>query len=81
MVRAVAADGRLLGRQLVTLPAGALHAEARLAMPTELRNQAIEMTIEGEASAGSALLLDERWRRRPVGIVAAHASRRRDSRS
>ena len=27
--------------------------------------------IEGDQSAGSVLLIDERWRRRPVGIVAA----------
>ena len=27
--------------------------------------------IEGEESAGAVLLVDERWRRRPVGIAAA----------
>ena len=40
-------------------------------MPTELRNRATRIEIEGEASAGAVLLLDERWRRRPVGIAAA----------
>ena len=32
--------------------------------------------IEGEQSAGGVLLIDERWRRRPVGIAAAPNSRR-----
>lgn len=68
-VRAVGADGRLLARQKVTLPQGALRGGVRLAMPSELRNQATAMEIEGEASSGAVLLLDERWRRRPVGIV------------
>ncbi len=68
-VRAAGDDGRLLARQQVTLPAGALRGVARLSLPSELRNRAMEIAIEGEASAGSVLLLDERWRRRPVGIV------------
>ena len=42
-------------------------------MPSELRNRAVGVEIEGEASAGATLLLDERWRRRPVGIVAREA--------
>ncbi len=43
-------------------------------MPSELRNRATAIEIEGEASAGAVLLLDERWRRRPVGIVAPRAA-------
>ncbi|HLI22818.1 MAG TPA: BatA domain-containing protein, partial [Stellaceae bacterium] len=73
-VRALGEDGRLLGRAQVTLDAGKTEAVARLPMPSELRNQATEIAIEGEASAGAVLLLDERWRRRPVGIVAPHAA-------
>jgi len=72
-VRAVGEDGRLLGRTHVTIPAGSGHALARLPMPSELRNRATSIEIEGEASAGATLLLDERWRRRPVGIVGARA--------
>jgi hypothetical protein len=68
-VRALGDDGRLLARRQVTLPAGALRGEVRLPLPSELRNRAAEIAIEGEASAGAVLLLDERWRRRPVGIV------------
>jgi hypothetical protein len=73
-VRTIGEDGRLLGRTHVVLAAGKTSAVARLPMPSELRNRASEIEIEGEASAGAALLLDERWRRRPVGIVAPRAA-------
>ena len=38
-------------------------------MPGELRNRTTRIDVEGGRSAGSVLLVDERWRRRPVGIV------------
>jgi Domain of unknown function (DUF4159)/Aerotolerance regulator N-terminal len=69
-VRAVGDDGRLLARQEVTMAPGVDRVVAHLAMPSELRNRAAAIQIEGEASAGAVLLLDERWRRRPVGVVA-----------
>jgi hypothetical protein len=68
-VRAVGDDSRLLARQEVTLNPGSDHVVAHLAMPSELRNRAAAIQIEGESSAGAVLLLDERWRRRPVGVV------------
>ena len=71
VVRAVGDDARLLARQEVTLAPGADRGAAHLAMPSELRNRATAIEIEGEASAGAVLLLDERWRRRPVGVVAS----------
>jgi hypothetical protein len=69
-VRASGDDGRLLARQGVTIEPGAKGAELRLAMPGELRNRMARVEIEGDQSAASVLLIDERWRRRPVGIVA-----------
>ena len=39
-------------------------------LPTELRNRVARLEIEGEASAGAVVLVDERWRRRPVGLVS-----------
>jgi len=70
-VRASGDDGRLLARQAATIEPGATGAELRLAMPSELRNRMTRIEIEGDQSAGSVLLIDERWRRRPVGVVAA----------
>jgi hypothetical protein len=69
-VRASAEDGRLLARQAATIEPGAESVEVRLPMPSELRNRAARIEVEGEQSAGSVLLVDERWRRRPVGIAA-----------
>ena len=70
-VRASAEDGRLLARQAATIEPGAKAVEVRLPMPSELRNRTARIEVEGDQSAGSVLLVDERWRRRPVGIAAA----------
>ncbi len=69
-LRVSAEDGRLLARQPATLGPGATSVEIRLPMPSELRNRAARIEVEGDQSAGSVLLIDERWRRRPVGIAA-----------
>jgi hypothetical protein len=70
-VRASGEDGRLLARQAATIEPGAKGVEVRLPMPSELRNRTARIEVEGDQSAGSVLLVDERWRRRPLGIVAA----------
>ncbi|HEV7369682.1 DUF4159 domain-containing protein [Arenibaculum sp.] len=72
-LRATAEDGRLLARETVSFPRDARGAELRLDLPTELRNEVTRIAIEGESTAGAALLLDERWRRRPVGLVSGRA--------
>ncbi|HYL31871.1 MAG TPA: DUF4159 domain-containing protein [Stellaceae bacterium] len=69
-LRALGDDGRLLARRAVTIPAGERSIVAHMPMPAELRNRVASIVIENEASAGAVLLLDERWRRRPVGIAA-----------
>ena len=68
-VRASGADGRLLTRRKASLEPGANSAKVELAMPSELRNQTTRIEVENGQSAGTVLLVDERWRRRPVGIV------------
>jgi hypothetical protein len=70
-VRASSDDGALLARESGVIAAEAASAAIRLPMPGELRNRIARLEIEGEESAGAVLLLDERWRRRPVGIAAA----------
>lgn len=72
-VRATAENGAVLGRQRLDFAAGATVAEASLVLPAELRNRIVRLDIEGEASAGAVALLDERWRRRPVGIVSGES--------
>ncbi len=68
-VRAVAGDGRLLAREPARFAADGLKAEIKFVLPTELRNQVQRLEIENEASAAGVVLLDERWRRRPVGLI------------
>src|SRR6266446_1223762 len=70
-VRANGEDGTFLARETATIAPGDSSVAVRLSLPTELRNRIARIEIEGEESAGGVLLLDERWRRRPVGIAAA----------
>jgi hypothetical protein len=69
-VRASDEDGALLGRETATIDPGTNSTLVKLPMPTELRNRITRIDIEGDQSAGATLLVDERWRRRPVGIAA-----------
>ncbi|WP_333671988.1 DUF4159 domain-containing protein [Elioraea tepidiphila] len=72
-VLARTADGRTLARAEATLPPGTTEAEAAIALPPELRNRLAALAIENATSAGAVALLDERWRRRPVGLIAGAA--------
>ncbi|HKS88842.1 MAG TPA: DUF4159 domain-containing protein, partial [Stellaceae bacterium] len=73
-VRASDEKGALLARATATIPADETRVAVRLEMPTELCNRVARIEIEGQESAGAVLLIDERWRRRPVGIAAAPAA-------
>ena len=73
-LRAIADDGRLLGRGKVAFGVGKTRAELRFALPGEMRNMVARIEIEGEQSAGAVFLMDERWRRRPVGIASGEAA-------
>ena len=74
VVLAQSGDGRTLARAVASFPAGAAVAEAPIALPPELRNRLGRLVLEEQSSAGAVLLLDERWRRRPVGLLAGDAS-------
>ena len=43
---------------------------APIPLPPELRNRLTRLVLDGPPSAGSVVLLDERWRRRPVGLLS-----------
>jgi hypothetical protein len=73
-VLAQSGDGRTLARIPLTIAADTAIGEAPLKLPLEIRNRLAGLTLEGQSSAGSVVLLDERWRRRPVGIVAGDAA-------
>lgn len=69
-VLARSGDGRILARVPFRIAAGAGMAEAAITLPAELRNRLERLEIEGENAAAGVALLDERWRRRPVGLLA-----------
>jgi hypothetical protein len=69
-VRAVSEDGRLIGREQIRFAGDEGNATARLTLPGELRNDVARIEIEDGRNAGEVFLVDERWRRRPVGIVS-----------
>jgi hypothetical protein len=69
-VLAQSGDGRTLARADIAVPAGTAQAEAPIVLPPELRNRLARLVLDGPASAGSVVLLDEQWRRRPVGLLA-----------
>lgn len=75
-VRLSAADGRLLAREPVPFQPGETARTVRLEVPAELRNEAASLRVEGETTAAAAVLLDERWRRRPVGLVSGRGEGR-----
>jgi hypothetical protein len=72
-VRARDIAGRVLGAADVALPAGLGEAEAALVLPDALRNRVARLDLDGEDSAGAVALLDDRWRRHPVGLIDQRA--------
>ena len=63
-------DGRTLARADIALAMGQTAASAPLPLPLEVRNRIAQLVLDGPPSAGGIVLLDERWRRRPVGLLA-----------
>lgn len=70
-LRILAADGRLLALESVSFPAGDLETTIMIDLPLELRNEIARFELENQSTAASVILTDERWRRRPVGLVSA----------
>jgi len=62
--------GFVLAEGSATFDVGEATASAELALPTELRNDAVRVSIAGERNAAAVRLLDERFRRRTVGLIS-----------
>ena len=69
LVRASDMKGQMLAEAPFAL-AGKSETEAKIALPVELRNEVARLEITGERSAGAVALLDDRWKRRRVGLVS-----------
>lgn len=74
-VLAIGGDGRPLARETLSFAAGERKAASTLVLPSELRNRLARLEIAGETTAGAVTLADERWHRRPVGLVAGGEER------
>jgi len=72
-VLAQSGDGRSLARVTARVAPEATGAELPIDLPPELRNRLTRLVLDGPASAGSAVLLDEGSRRHPVGLVSAES--------
>ncbi len=73
-VRAVGADGRVLGREDMVIVDGEVAGTVSFELPPELLNRLERLEIEDVSSAAARVLLDERWRRRPVGLLSGQGS-------
>ncbi|MEX2643945.1 MAG: DUF4159 domain-containing protein [Acetobacterales bacterium] len=69
-VLARGADGRVLAREPLIFDSGDAEGSVRLELPPEVRNRLARLEIADQRHAGAVALLDERWRRRPVGMVS-----------
>lgn len=70
MARALDGKGRTVAETPFHFSGGATETEISFDIPTEIRNTVSRVEIAGEKSAGAVTLIDERNRRRSVGIAS-----------
>jgi hypothetical protein len=69
-LRALSEDGDVLAAASLSFAEGERQGTGTLDLPAELLARLQKVEIEGEDTAGAVVLIDERWHRRPVGLVA-----------
>ena len=74
LIRALDLQGRVIGESGYAFATGAQDTEASLALPVELRNDIVRVEIAGERTAGAVQLLDERFRRRLIGMLSGESA-------
>jgi hypothetical protein len=73
-VKALGPTGEVLARQPLAFAADASRAEAAFELPIDLSNRIARFELEPREAVGGVVLLDERWRRRVVGLVGDSAA-------
>ncbi len=68
-IRAYANDGRYLGDTPYMIQSGASAADVSIDLPLQLRNAVSRLAIIGGGTAASVVLLDDRNRRKPTGLL------------
>lgn len=66
---------RVLASTMVTFGAGAVREEARLDLPSELRNRITRFQVEDQRASGAITLADDSLRRRRVALLTGVQSR------
>ena len=66
--------GRQLAETPLNFPSGKAEATVQFALPLELRNDIAAVRIAGEQNAGAVRLLDDRMRRKRVGLLSGATS-------
>ena len=61
--------GQPLGSSEAVFKSGESKAEVTFELPTHVANDITSVSIEGDNTAGARVLIDERFRRRPVGVI------------
>ncbi len=70
MVRASDIQGRIVDEVPLTLGADVDSGTAEFTLPIELRNDIVRLEVTGANTAGAVQLLDDRWRRRRIGLLS-----------
>ncbi len=70
IVRARDIKGRIVGEAPFAIDGGETLATASFTIPVELRNEIVRLEIAGTSSAGAVQLIDDRWRRRRIGLLS-----------
>lgn len=73
-IRAFDQKGRLLATAPYIFDGGADTTIAKLKFPVELRNEIARVELSDKSNAGGIYLLDERFRRRRVGLISGEKS-------
>jgi hypothetical protein len=76
LIQAIDLKGLPLGETSFSFGANDRETTAKIDLPVEIRNDVARLEITGERSAGAVSLLDNRWRRRTVGVVSGSAADR-----
>lgn len=71
---AVDSQGREVARTQVGFGAGETEAQARFAIPVELRNDIARLEVENRENAAEVRLVDDSFRRRRVALVSGEAA-------
>jgi len=73
-IRVFDSEGHVLATGDATFAADASRAEAKLAMPAELRNRASYIVVGAGGHAGAVALLDDAMGQKPIGVISNNPS-------